>query len=307
MGVSTGDGREPVPGGAARGAPGRRSGVARSPVQRSLPERQAVRALALGPGLRCPGYPHRDPAAHRRRHRQPCPAPRPRRVGGLRHEPDRLLRRRGDTTVLGAGPGAGYDVRVQCSTAGRRRGVIRGQRAGGFREDLGPSRRAMAQDLASGGVASRIYRLHLRGGHDRHGDARRGGRDGGPGGGRGGARHRLLLVGAAFLGRRPGELSGGDAGRGGDDRVPEWAAGLLRPGLRAAHRQERGQLRRAGHRPDRAVVADRRGLGPVRRPVVRALVPRLLAAGLGARPAGPRGASRREGGHGSLGVRVSGR
>src|SRR5271170_1592567 len=58
-----------------------------------------------------------------------------------------------------------------------------------------------------------------------------------PGGGGGGARHRLLLVGAALPGRRPGELSGGDAGRGGHSGVPGWPAGLLRLGLRAAHRQ----------------------------------------------------------------------
>ena len=46
-----------------------------------------------------------------------------------------------------------------------------GQRAGRVREDLGPSRRAVAQDLASGGVAGRPRRLHLCGGHGRHGDA----------------------------------------------------------------------------------------------------------------------------------------
>jgi membrane protein len=49
-----------------------------------------------------------------------------------------------------------------------------------------------------------------------------------------------------------------------------------------------GQLRRARHRPDRAVVADRRRLGPLRRPAVRALVPRRLAAGLDAEPLGLR-------------------
>jgi membrane protein len=73
----------------------------------------------------------------------------------------------------------------------------------------------------------------------------------------------------------------------------EWPAGLLRPGLRAAHRQERGQLRRAGLRPDRGLVADRRRLGRLRRTVVRALVLRRLAAGLGAQPRGPPGAGRR--------------
>ena len=70
-------------------------------------------------------------------------------------------------------------------------GCVRGQRAGWVREDLGPSRRALAQDLASGGVAGRPHCLHLRGGHGRHGDARRARQDGGGGGG-GGARHRLL-------------------------------------------------------------------------------------------------------------------
>ncbi len=106
----------------------------------------------------------------------------------------------------------------------------------------------------------------------------------------------LIVVGTALPDRRPGGLSGGDAGRGGDDSGPGWPAGLLRPGLRAACRQQRGHLRRAGHRPDRAVVADQRRLGRLWRPVVRALVPRRLAAGLGAQPLGPRGAGRRGGG-----------
>ena len=48
-----------------------------------------------------------------------------------------------------------------------------------------------------------------------------------------------------------------------------------------------------GHRLDRGVVADRRRLGHLRRPVVRALVPRRLAAGPGAPPPGPQGAGRR--------------
>lgn len=91
----------------------------------------------------------------------------------------------------------------------------------------------------------------------------------------------LLLVGSALLDGRPSELSGGAARRGGDDRVPGRPVGFLRPGLRAAHRQQRGQLRRAGHRLDLAVVADRRRLGHLRRPVVRVLVPRRLAASLG--------------------------
>ncbi len=103
----------------------------------------------------------------------------------------------------------------------------------------------------------------------------------------------LIVVGTALPDRRPGGLSGGDAGRGGDDSGPGWPAGLLQPGLRAARRQQRGQLRRAGHRLDRAVVADRRRLGHLWRPVVRALVPRRLAADLGAQPLGPRGAGRR--------------
>ena len=38
-------------------------------------------------------------------------------------------------------------------------------------EGLGPSRRAVAQDLAPGGVAHCPHRLHLRGGHGRLGDA----------------------------------------------------------------------------------------------------------------------------------------
>jgi membrane protein len=77
-------------------------------------------------------------------------------------------------------------------------------------------------------------------------------------------------------------MRGGDAGR------PGRSAGLLRPGLPVVDHQERGQLRRARHRPDRAVVADRRRLGPLRRPAVRAVVPRRLAAGLGAEPLGLR-------------------
>jgi len=214
-------------------------------------------------------------------------------VGDLRHGPDRLLRRRGDPAVLGPVAGAGDDQRVQRRRAVRGRGLVRRQRAGRVRADLGADRRAVAQDLASGGLGGRADRLPLRGRHRRHGDARRGGRVGRPGGGGGGARHRVLLVGAALLDRRPGELSGGDAGRGGDAGGPGGPAGLLRPGLPAADHQERGQLRCAWHRPDRAVVAHRRRLGPLRRPAVRALVPRRLAAGLGAEPLGLREARRR--------------
>ena len=59
---------------------------------------------------------------------------------------------------------------------------------------------------------------------------------------------------------------------------------------------ERGQLRRAGHRSDRGVVADRRRLGRLRRPIVRALVLRRLAEGLGTPPPGSQGAGRRGGG-----------
>jgi hypothetical protein len=87
---------------------------------------------------------------------------------------------------------------------------------------------------------------------------------------------RFLIGGrVSYLAALPG---GGDAGG------PGWPAGFLRPGLRAAHHQERGQLRRAGHRPDRAVVADRRRLGPLRGPVVRALVLRRPPTGLGGTP-----------------------
>ena len=71
---------------------------------------------------------------------------------------------------------------------------------------------------------------------------------------------------------------------------------LLGPGLRAADRPGCGQLRRAGQLPDRAIVADRRRLGRLRRPVVRTLVPRRQAAGLGGQPPRPRGAGRRGGG-----------
>jgi hypothetical protein len=289
------DEREPGRGGAPRGAQGRRSSLARPPGQGSLPERQGVRAHAPGSGLRRPGHPHRDPAAHPGCRRQPHLAPRPGRVGDLRHGPDRLVGRGGDKSPVAAGPGARHDQRVQCRAGERRRGVVRRQRAGRFRADLGPSGRSVAQDLASGGVDGRPHWLYLRDGHGRHGDAPRGGRDGEPGVGGGGARRRLLLVGAALPAPRAGELSGGAAGGGGHDRLPGRPAGLLRPGLRAADHQERGQLRRAWHRSDRGVVADRRGLGPLRRPAVRALVPRHLAAGLGAKPLGPGKAGRRQG------------
>ena len=59
---------------------------------------------------------------------------------------------------------------------------------------------------------------------------------------------------------------------------------------------QRGHLRGAGHRADRAVVADRRRLGHLWRPVVRALVPRRLASGLGGQPPRPHAAGRRGGG-----------
>ena len=55
---------------------------------------------------------------------------------------------------------------------------------------------------------------------------------------------------------------------------------------------ERGHLRGAGHRADRAVVADRRRLGRLWRPVVRALVPRRLVSGLGRKSLGPQAAGR---------------
>jgi hypothetical protein len=62
-------------------------------------------------------------------------------------------------------------------------------------------------------------------------------------------------------------LPGGDARRGGHGGVPGWLASLLRLGLPAAYRLERGYLRGAGHRADRAVVAGRRRLGHLWRPV----------------------------------------
>src|ERR1700733_10688319 len=122
MGGCAGDGREPGPGDAPRGTAEHRDLLARSAVQDPLPERQGVRAHAPGSGLCCPGHPHRDPASFSRGRRQPCPAPRPRRVGDLRHGPDRLLRRRRDTALLGPSAGAWDDERVQCSGAESVRG-----------------------------------------------------------------------------------------------------------------------------------------------------------------------------------------
>ena len=81
----------------------------------------------------------------------PDTAPRPGRVGGLRHGPDRFLRRRGDTALLGPARVLGT-TSVFSAVLVASPGVVRGQRAGRVRADLGPSRRAVAQDLASGGM-----------------------------------------------------------------------------------------------------------------------------------------------------------
>src|SRR6185437_14496480 len=88
----------------------------------------------------------------------------------------------------------------------RLRRDVRGQRAGRVRKGVGPSRRAVAQGLASGSVADRLRRLHLRGGHSGHCDTSHANRDGDPGVGGDSARRRLLLVGASLPGRRPGAL-----------------------------------------------------------------------------------------------------
>ena len=72
--------------------------------------------------------------------------------------------------------------------------------------------------------------------------------------------------------------------------------------FQAAHRLERGQLRGAGHRTDRAVVADRRRLGRLRRPAFRALGTRRLASGLGGQPLEAQAAARQR-----AGARAAGR
>ena len=49
------------------------------------------------------------------------------------------------------------DQRVQCFAAGPVRGDVRGQRPDRVRTGLGPSRRAVAPDLAPGGMAGRLH------------------------------------------------------------------------------------------------------------------------------------------------------